>query len=48
MIGRNAVWFNYAVIANWNASDPDLRDRALSGTRAIGTILRTTIETNAW
>jgi beta-lactamase class A len=47
MIGRNAVWFNYAVIANWNASDPDLRDSALSGTRAIGTILRTTIETNA-
>jgi beta-lactamase class A len=47
MIGRNAVWFNYAVIANWNASDPDLRDSALSGTRAIGSILRTTIETNA-
>ena len=47
MIGRNAVWFNYAVIANWNVSDPDLRDSALSGTRAIGTILRTTIETNA-
>jgi beta-lactamase class A len=47
MIGRNAVWFNYAVIANWNASDPDLRDSALSGMRAIGTILRTTIETNA-
>jgi beta-lactamase class A len=47
MIGRNAVWFNYAVIANWNASDPDLPDSALSGMRAIGTILRTTIETNA-
>ena len=48
MIGRNAVWFNYAVIANWNASDPDLRDSALLGTRAIGAILRTAIETNAW
>jgi beta-lactamase class A len=47
MIGRNAVWFNYGVIANWNASDPDLRDSALSGMRAIGTILRTTIETSA-
>jgi beta-lactamase class A len=47
MIGRNAVWFNYAVIANWNASDSDLRDSALSGMRAIGSILRTTIETNA-
>jgi beta-lactamase class A len=45
-IGRNAVWLNYAVIANWNASDPDLRDNALSGMRAIGTILRTTFETN--
>jgi beta-lactamase class A len=47
MIGRNAVWVNYAVIANWNASDPDRRHSALSGMRAIGTILRTTIETNA-
>jgi beta-lactamase class A len=46
MIGRNAVWLNYAVIANWNASDADLRDRALSGMRNIGTILRTTIEIN--
>jgi beta-lactamase class A len=47
MVGRDAVWFNYAVIANWNAADPDLRDSALSGMRAIGTTLRTTIETNA-
>jgi beta-lactamase class A len=47
IIGRNAVWFNYAVIANWNASDPDRRDSALSAMRAIGTILRTTIGTNA-
>jgi beta-lactamase class A len=46
VIGRDAVWFNYAVIANWNASDADLRGSALSGMRAIGTILRTTIETN--
>src|SRR6202000_2749622 len=46
MIGRNAVWLNYAVIANWNASDADLRDRALSGMRNIGTIRRTTIEIN--
>jgi len=47
MIGRNAVWFSYAVVANWNASDPDLRDGALSGMRAIGTFLRTIIESNA-
>jgi beta-lactamase class A len=46
MIGRNAVWLHYAVIANWNASD-DLRDRALSGMRALGEILRTKIENNA-
>jgi beta-lactamase class A len=46
-IGRNAVFFNYAVIANWNASDADLLDSALSGMRAIGTILRTAIETDA-
>lgn len=45
-IGRNAVWVNYAVIANWNASGPDLRESALSGMRAIGTILRSTIENN--
>lgn len=47
MIGRNSVWFNYAVIANWKTSDADLGDTALSGMRAIGTTLRTTIETNA-
>jgi beta-lactamase class A len=46
-IGRNAVWFNYAVIANWNAPDPDLRDSALSGMRAIGTTLRSAIEISA-
>jgi beta-lactamase class A len=46
-VGRNGASISYAVIANWNASDPDLRDRALLGMRTIGTILRTTIETNA-
>jgi beta-lactamase class A len=46
-IGRDAVCFNYAVIANWNATDPDFRDRALSGMRDIGEILRTKIENNA-
>lgn len=47
VIGRNTVWFHYAVIANWNASNPDLRDSALSAMRAVGAVLRTTIETNA-
>ncbi|WP_369829117.1 serine hydrolase [Mycobacterium sp. 852002-50816_SCH5313054-b] len=43
-IGRNSVRFDYAVIANWDASDPDLRDAALSGMHAIGMTLRTLIE----
>jgi beta-lactamase class A len=47
MIGRNAVWLSYAVIANWNASDPDLRLSALSGMRTLGSNLRTKIENNA-
>lgn len=43
-IGRNSVWFDYAAIANWEASNPDLRDAALSGMHAIGMMLRTMIE----
>jgi hypothetical protein len=35
------------VIATWPTSDPDRRDSAMSGMRAIGTILRTTIGRNA-
>jgi beta-lactamase class A len=46
-VGRNAVSFNYAVIANWNASGADRRDDALSGMHAIGRILRTAIGTDA-
>ncbi|WP_156738287.1 serine hydrolase [Mycobacterium sp. E2699] len=40
-IGRGSVWFDYAVIANWDAADPDLRDAALAGMHAIGMTLRT-------
>ncbi len=43
-VGRDSVWFDYAVIANWDASDPDLRDAALSGMHAIGATLRTVVE----
>jgi len=43
-IGRNGVWFTYAVIANWDASHSYLRDAALSGMHAIGTTLRAMIE----
>jgi beta-lactamase class A len=46
-IGRNAVRFAYAVIANWDVSHSDLRDAALSGMKAIGTILRTMIESDS-
>jgi beta-lactamase class A len=47
MVGGNPVWLSYAVIANWDASDPDLAASALSGMRDIGEILRTKIENNA-
>lgn len=43
-IGRHAVWLSYAVIANWDASDPDLCDTALWGMHSIGAIMRTTLE----
>jgi beta-lactamase class A len=43
-IGRDAVSFAYAVIANWDDSDPDLRDTALSGMHTIGSTLRAMIE----
>ena len=46
MVGGNTVWLSYAVIANWNATDPDFRDRALTGMRAIGEILKSKIENN--
>jgi beta-lactamase class A len=46
MIGRNADWFSYAVIANWDASGPDQRDAALSGMHAIGATLRTILESD--
>ncbi len=43
-IGRSSVWFDYAVIANWDAASPDLRDSALAGMHAIGMTLRTIVE----
>lgn len=43
-IGRSSVWLGYAVIANWDATDPGLRDTALSGMHAIGMTMRTMIE----
>jgi beta-lactamase class A len=43
-IRRNARRLSYAVIANWDARGPDAADGVLSRMRAIGTILRATIE----
>ena len=30
-VGRDGVWFSYAVIANWDTSQPGMADAALSG-----------------
>jgi beta-lactamase class A len=43
-IERNNAGFSYAVIANWDAPDPGLRDAVLEGMRAIGTTLRFVLE----
>jgi beta-lactamase class A len=39
-IERHGTSFSYAVIANWDAGGPDLRDTALAGMRSIGGVLR--------
>ncbi len=43
-ITGDATRFSYAVIANWDVGSADRRDEVLSGMNAIGTILRTAIE----
>lgn len=43
-VGTDTTGFSYAVIANWDTSGPDRRDAALSGMQAIGTTLRTMLE----
>jgi beta-lactamase class A len=45
-VGRSTRLISYAVIANWDPSDPDLADGVLSRMRAVGTILKTTIESD--
>lgn len=39
-IERNGTSISYAVIANWDAAGPDLRDAVLAGMRSIGGVLR--------
>lgn len=45
-IGRENVWFAYAVIANWDPAYPGLRDAVLSGMNAIGCALRSVLESD--
>lgn len=46
-IGWKSAWFSYAVIANWEVADPDLRDTVLSVMRAIGEMLREVLQTDS-
>jgi beta-lactamase class A len=46
-VRRSGGWLSYAVIANWNASAPDLADGVLAGMHDIGALLRTAIENDA-
>jgi beta-lactamase class A len=46
-VRRNAGWFSYAVIANWNASKPDREHTALTGMHAVGATLKNVIEAHA-
>jgi beta-lactamase class A len=43
-VGRNSARLSYAVIANWDTSEPGIVDAALSGMNAIGELLRATME----
>jgi beta-lactamase class A len=42
-VGRDNVWLSYAVIANWDTTEPSMADAALAGMNAIGKTLRETI-----
>lgn len=39
-VERNGTSLSYAVIANWDAAGPDLRDSVLAGMRSIGGVIR--------
>jgi beta-lactamase class A len=43
-VGRPTTGVSYAVIANWDAADGDLRDVVLSGMKSIGATLRSVLE----
>jgi beta-lactamase class A len=46
-IGQGSVWLSYAVIANWEAADPSLRDTALGAMNSIGKTLRDVLQNNS-
>jgi len=46
-VGRDNVWLSYAVIANWDSSEPGAANAALSGMNAIGKTLRETIDSDS-
>jgi beta-lactamase class A len=45
-VGRRTCMISYAVIANWDPLGPDLTDAVLSRMRAVGTLLKPTIESD--
>jgi beta-lactamase class A len=46
-VGRDGSSLSYAVIANWDRSEPGIVDAALSGMNTIGEMLRKIIERNS-
>jgi beta-lactamase class A len=43
-VGWKDTWVSYAVIANWEVADPDLRDSVLSSMNTIGRTLRAVLQ----
>jgi beta-lactamase class A len=46
-VGRGSMWLSYAVIANWDAVDPSLRDTALAAMSSIGKTLRNILQSHS-
>jgi beta-lactamase class A len=43
-VGKGSMWLSYAVIANWEAVDPSLRDTSLAAMNSIGKTLRNILQ----
>jgi beta-lactamase class A len=46
-VGQDSMWLSYAVIANWEAVDPSLRDTALAAMSSIGEALRNILQNDS-